>query len=175
MTSPDPNARYESLLQEYLPALRRLVAAYESDLYEREDLLQDIAFAIWRALPSFRGESSTRTFVYRIAHNRAISHRMSGSRRGRVIALGEPTPDVPDARPDAAAELDRAELGETLMDCVRALSPALGQTLMLSLEGLTNPEIADVLGVSVATVAVRLTRARGAVTASLKLLANDLA
>ena len=175
MTSPDANARYETILQEYLPALRRLVAAYEGDLHEREDLLQDIAFAIWRALPSFRGDSSARTFVYRIAHNRAISHRLSGSRRRRVIALEESPRDVPDGRPDAATELDRAELGVTLMTCVRSLSPVLRQTLVLSLEGLTNPEIADVLGVSVSTVAVRLTRARAAVTASLKMVAHDIA
>jgi len=175
MTSPDPNARYETILQEYLPALRRLVAAYESDLHEREDLLQNIAFAIWRALPSFRGDSSARTFVYRIAHNRAISHRLTGSRRSRLIALGESPPDIPDARPNAAAELDRAELGATLMTCVRSLSPMLRQTLVLSLEGLTNPEIADVLGVSVSTVAVRLTRARAAVTTSLKMPAHDIA
>ena len=58
---------FDALLREYEPALQRLVAAYESDVHEREDLLQDIAFAIWHALPSFRGESSTRTFIYRIA------------------------------------------------------------------------------------------------------------
>ena len=168
MTLADPTARYEQILQEYLPALRRLIAAYESDAHEREDLLQDIAFAIWRALPSFRGASSTRTFVYRIAHNRAISHRLTGSRRSRVITLGEAPPDIPDTRPDPVAKLDRAELRATLMTCLRSLSPVLRQTLVLSLEGLSNPEIADVLGVSAAIVAVRLTRARSAVAASLQ-------
>ena len=168
MTPAEPDSRYERILREYLPALRRLVAAYESDQHEREDLLQDIAFAIWRALPSFRGASSTRTFVYRIAHNRAISHRLTGSRRSRVIALGETAPDIPDARPDAASEMDRAELGATLMMCVRSLSPVLRQTLILSLEGLSNPEIAEVLGVSPGTVAVRLTRARSAVAISVQ-------
>ena len=168
MTPAEPNTRYEEILQEYLPALRRLVAAYESDQHEREDLLQDIAFAIWRALPAFRGASSTRTFVYRIAHNRAISHRLTGSRHSRVIAVGEALPDVPDSRPDAATEMDRAELGATLMSCVRSLSPVLRQTLILSLEGLSNPEIADVLGVSPATVAVRLTRARSAIAISMQ-------
>ena len=171
MTLPDPSARYEQILQEYLPALRRLVAAYERDPHEREDLLQDIAFAIWRALPAFRGASSTRTFVYRIAHNRAISHRLTGSRRGRLIAAGEAPPDIPDTRPDAVAEIDRAELAATLMTCLRSLSPALRQALILSLEGLSNPEIADVLGIGASTVAVRLTRARAAVAASLQQVA----
>src|SRR5215472_7965496 len=95
---------FEALLREYEPALRRLAAAYEPDVHEREDLLQDIAFALWRALPCFRGDSSTRTFVYRIAHNRAISHRLNGHRRQRVVELGDYDADVADARPSAEAQ-----------------------------------------------------------------------
>ena len=154
----------EALLREYEPALRRLAAAYEPDVHEREDLLQDIAFALWRALPSFRGESSTRTFVYRVAHNRAITHRLHGHRRQRVVELAEYDDGVADARPDAEAELERSELAATLMHAVRALTPALRQTMVLSLEGLSHAEIAEVLGTTQATVAVRLARARSALT-----------
>ena len=67
--------RFGRLLQEHGPALNRLAAGYEWDPVERQDLLQDIALAIWRALPAFRGESSERTFVFRIAHNRGLTHR----------------------------------------------------------------------------------------------------
>ena len=159
---------FEALLREYEPALRRLTAAYELDVDEREDLLQDIAFALWRALPRFRGESSTRTFVYRIAHNRAISHRLNGHRRHRVVELGELDTDVADNRPDAASQIERSELAAALMDGVRALSPALRQTMILSLEGLSHAEIAEVLGTTQGTVAVRLTRARSALATMLQ-------
>jgi RNA polymerase sigma-70 factor (ECF subfamily) len=159
---------FETLLREYEPALRRLAAAYEPDVHEREDLLQDIAFALWRALPGFRGDSSMRTFVYRVAHNRAISHRLNGHRRHRVVELGDYDSDVADTRPDAEAQLERSELTTTLMDGVRALTPALRQTMLLSLEGLSHAEIAEVLGTTQATVAVRLTRARSALAALLQ-------
>jgi RNA polymerase sigma factor (sigma-70 family) len=65
---------FEDLLREYDPGLRRLAASYESLAHAREDLLQDIRLALWTALPRFRGECSMRTFVYRIAHNRSLSH-----------------------------------------------------------------------------------------------------
>lgn len=159
---------FEALLREYEPALRRLAAAYEPDVHEREDLLQDIAFALWRALPSFRGDSSARTFVYRIAHNRAISHRLSGHRRQRMVELGTDDADVADSRPSAEAQIERTERTATLMDAVRALTPALRQTVVLSLEGLSHAEIADVLGTTQATVAVRLTRARSTLASLLQ-------
>ena len=64
----------ERVLRTHAAALARLAASYESRPALREELLQDIAFAIWRALPSFRHESSEKTFVMRIATNRALSH-----------------------------------------------------------------------------------------------------
>ena len=62
------------LLQEHDRALRRMAASYERDPSRRQDLVQDIWLAVWQALPRFRNECSERTFVFRIAHNRAVSH-----------------------------------------------------------------------------------------------------
>lgn len=66
----------------YQPALRRLVSAYVANSADREDLLQEIAAGIWKSLPGFRGESSERTWIYRIAHNIAI--RRSSQVRART-------------------------------------------------------------------------------------------
>ena len=73
---------FERVLAEFGPALRRLAGSYEPDAGRRDDLAQEIAIALWRALPRFRGECSMRTFVYRIAHNRALTHVW---RRGRTL------------------------------------------------------------------------------------------
>ncbi|MSV36373.1 MAG: hypothetical protein EXQ47_12375 [Bryobacterales bacterium] len=48
--------------------------AVERDGAEGDDLLQEITLALWAALPRFRGESSERTWVYRVAHNTGISY-----------------------------------------------------------------------------------------------------
>ena len=57
------------VLAEYGPSLGRVVAAYAGSSADREDLAQEIALALVRALSRYRGESSLRTYVLRIAHN----------------------------------------------------------------------------------------------------------
>ena len=156
---------FERVAREYAAALARLASAYERDASEREDLLQDILFALWRALPAFRGGCSERTFVYRVAHNRAITH----SRRRRPA--GERLDDaaeVADQRASAADVVLAAERRERLLDAIRRLPAQYRQVVTLRLEELSHAEIADVMGMTENTVAIRLTRARKALAELLK-------
>ena len=152
------DGRFERLLRDYGPALARLVAAYEPDRHEREDLLQDIALALWQALSAFRGECSERTFIFRVAHNRALTHRQQ--RRRAMTNELEEAASVVDPRVDLAGDVAASERRDHLMVAVRALPRALREVVVLRLEGLTNAEAGDVLGASENGVAIRLTRAR---------------
>jgi RNA polymerase sigma-70 factor (ECF subfamily) len=137
--------------------IRRIVASYEAKSAAVEDLVQDVYMAIWRALPAFRGESSVRTFVARIATNRAITHVARASRLPAAVELSEHLP-APDDDPERQAiALDRSA---TLASAVRALPLKYRQAAMLALEGLTPREIADVLGISTNAVAIRMSRAK---------------
>src|SRR5688572_11447049 len=62
-------------------ALARLVSSYTRTATDCDDLLQEIAIALWQALPTFRGECSERTFLFRIAHNRCLAHLSRKSTR----------------------------------------------------------------------------------------------
>lgn len=131
--------------------------------------MQEIIFALWRALPAFRGECSEKTFVYRIAQNRGLTHRWR--RRAydaRVVELGD-TPDLPDpaSEVEAAGGLMQSVGRDELLAAVQRLPGLQRDVIVLNLEGLSNGEVADVLGISAANVAVRLTRARSALRASL--------
>lgn len=149
-------ARFERILAEHGPALRRVAAAYGADASDAEDLFQDICFAIWRALPSFRGESSERTWAFRIGHNRGLTHRL---RRRETAELD---PAVQDRSPGPDAQATAALERERLQRAVRRLSLGQRQVVTLSLEGFTPREIAEILGLTENVVAVRLTRARRA-------------
>lgn len=158
-SSESREARLERLLREYGQALARMCAAYERDAAERDDLWQDMAFALWRALPGFRGDCSEKTFVYRIARNRALTHRF----RNRLVTTPLSEADKladPAAATDAAAE--RGSERAQLVDKVHRLPEGLKAAVVLRLEGLDDREIAEVLGVTANNVAVRLTRARDA-------------
>ena len=114
--------------------------------------------ALWRALPRFRGESSLRTFVLRVAHNRAISFAL---RRRRFEDLPEERPD-PDPAPLADERLIDEQQRDRLFHAIRTLPEAQRQAVMLYLEGLSQREIAELQETSDNNVAVRLTRARKA-------------
>lgn len=146
------------LLQEHGRSLRRLAASYERDPARQEDLMQDIWFAVWRALPRFRDECSERTFVFRIAHNRAVSHVDHWQRR-RTDLLDDQAPiEAPQPNPEHA--VSQQERHERLRRAVQGLPLSMRQVVVLTLEGLSYAEVADILGITVNNVAVRLTRAR---------------
>lgn len=148
---------FEQIVAEHGPALRRLAAAWEADMAAREDLLQEILLALWRALPRFRGDCSVRTFVLRVAHNRAITHRFRPRRGGEPL---ERVVEVADGRPGPEADAVAAQRVARLQRALSALPVPSRQVLTLSLEGLSGAEIADVLGVTENAAAVRLSRAR---------------
>lgn len=147
---------FRRVLADHGAGLWRLTAGYASRREDREDLYQDILVAVLTALRTFRGDSSLRTYVYRIGHNRGISHR----RRQRRQPISVPPDDLvsqmpsPDSR--VVADADRRRL----IEAIRALPHGQRQTMMLHLEGLDHAEIADVLGITPNNVGVRLHRAR---------------
>ncbi len=164
MRDANRGGQLERVLVTHAAALARLAASYESRPALREELLQDIAFALWRALPSFRHEASEKTFVMRIATNRALSHIASrppaadGLDAADAVADTHPRPDELAARLQAAGRLQAA---------VRSLPLPFRQVMVLAFEGLSNEEIAAVLGLTAGNVGVRLHRAKSLLKASL--------
>jgi RNA polymerase sigma-70 factor (ECF subfamily) len=156
MTS-SAHERFDDILAVHGPALGRLAASYTRGAAEREDLLQEIVFAIWRALPRFRGECSERTFVFRIAHNRAITYvgrpRVAPADAGAELEITSEAPD-----PERALSIEQD--GQRLLDAIRQLPLPYAQVVTLTLEEMTYAEIGDVLGISETNVGARLTRAR---------------
>jgi RNA polymerase sigma-70 factor (ECF subfamily) len=144
------------LLTVHGSALTRLASSYVGATPDRDDLLQDISVAIWRALPRFRGECSERTFLFRIAHNRAIAYIT----RRQLPIQDDDAIEVEDSRPNPEQTLSAAQQGQRLFDAVQRLPMNQRQVVTLMLEGLSYSEIADVLGISETNVGARLTRAR---------------
>jgi RNA polymerase sigma factor (sigma-70 family) len=156
---------FERVLAEFGPALRRLAGSYEPDAGRRDDLAQEIAIALWRALPQFRGDCTMRTFVYRIAHNRALTHVW---RRGRTVTTEVAEAEqVVDPAESPESRVARGQRRARLDVAIRTLPIVHRQVLTLALEDLSHAEIGSVLGIRENAVAVRLTRARQALREAL--------
>lgn len=155
-------ASFDDTLREHGPALWRVIASYAPPGAERDDLAQDVLLAVWQALERFRGESSLKTFVLRIAHNRGLSQAWQRAKRPVSTDV-----DVPDPR-SAPDELVAAqERRERFLFHLRALPLGQRQVLALALEGVSHTEIAAAVGITLENVAVRLGRAREALRRSL--------
>ena len=145
-------AGFLRLLDVYSGALRRLCAAYLQGSGDQQDLFQEIAAALWSALPGFRGDASERTWVYRIAHNVAYSYAKKRRRQSQSELQMDELPDhrmVPE-------DPRRAVLLETLQQ----LDSIDRQVVLLYLEGLSAGEIEQVTGLSANSIGVRLSRLR---------------
>jgi RNA polymerase sigma factor (sigma-70 family) len=151
-------ADLERVLTDFRPILGRVAAMYAPPGSDRDDLMQEISLALLSALPRYRGESSLRTYVLRVAHNcgvRRIARRRTGGAPLDESDHASPTPG-PEREAQARQEVER------LAAAVRELPLGARQVLVLTLEGLSQREIADVLGVEENVVSVRLHRARSA-------------
>lgn len=163
--SRDAKPAFPDVIREHGAMIKRIAASYEANANLAEELVQDILFALWRGLPSFRGDGSVRAFVARIATNRSVTHVKKAIKLADKAELSE---DLP--APEGTPESQLAELDERarLLALVRSLPLAYRQTVMLTLEGLTGDEIAAVLGISANAVAIRMFRAKDLLRARLR-------
>jgi RNA polymerase sigma factor (sigma-70 family) len=151
--------KLEQVLAEHGAMVRRIAASHEAMPHLAQELVQEIYLAIWRALPTYRGQSTLRTFLARIATNRAVTHVAREVRTPRHVELNEQLP-ANESGPEAIVlAQDRTR---SLMAAMRTLPLVLRQPAMLAAEGLTTTEIAEVLGITANAVAVRMSRARDA-------------
>ena len=156
--------RFRHLLDAHGAALWRIAGAYAGTRPDREDLYQEMLLQVWRALPSFRGDASERTWLTRIAFNVAL-----GAVRKRDVRRTVDAPAAVDAlaadAPDPLAAADRADALDRLYAALRRLPQVDRALVVLSLEERPHAKIADVLGLSVSNVAVRLHRAKARLAA----------
>ena len=163
--TPGTAPPFETIVADYGPLISRIASSYEADPSLREDLTQQIFLAVWQALPSWRAESSLKTFIARVAQNRSISFVTKQVRQGPVAELPEKLEaDSPNPEEEAMEKNER----EMLMEATRRLPLPQRQVIILVLEGFTYPEISEMLEIAPNALALRLSRAKAALKAMLE-------
>ena len=113
--------------------------------------------AIVLALPRLTQPEKLKPFIFRIAHNRSLSHI---TRRIRERSHEEPGADADLPTPSHEQDLIDAERGERLLEAIRQLTLPYRQVMTLILEDLSYEEIAETLGITIDNVGVRVNRAK---------------
>ena len=148
---------YSQVAGEYGGALERLARAYEGDLDRRRDLLQEIHVALWRSLARFDHRCSMRTWVYRVAHNVATSRVIRARDRTLTFVDVVTLESIPD-NSDGEAMLDRGRTLDRVYALIRQLRPIDRQIMLLDLEDVDAPTIAEVTGLTARNVATKVHR-----------------
>ena len=167
---------YEILIQRYQQPVYNLVCRLMSDDSDASDIVQEVFLKVFRNIGSFRGGSSLKTWIYRIAVNEAYNHRRWFSRHQRqevALAAEEGVPSYaeslrdPGRSPfDEAADHEAKALVEKALE---KLNPKFRAAVILrDIEDLSYDEIAAVLDISLGTVKSRILRGREALRAILE-------
>lgn len=151
------SADLQRVLVAHAAGIEAIVRRYVDNEMDRDDLRQEIAIAVWRALPRFLGQASERTYVLRVAQNRAITFRLRLARnRALFHEMGED--DV--AVVSHSGEFDVRGAYAQVMDAMTRLPASQHDLLALAAAGYTPLEIASRTGRSAGAIRVALHRAR---------------
>jgi len=156
---------FERIVAEHGPLISRIAMSYEADPSLREDLTQQIMLGVWQALPSYRADASLKTFIAKIAQNRAISYVARQVRQGPVAEIPE-TIEADEPNPEEKA-MDASQR-RMLLEATRRLPLPQREVIVLLLEGFEYGEIGSMLNIAPNALALRLSRAKSALKTMLE-------
>ena len=175
MAIPDDEFSHE--LACYRDPIRRYVLSMVRDDAEAEDLTQEAFLRAHAKRSTLEDPARLAPWLYRIATNACYDRFRQASYRNRPqsldAAVGEDTEaDRTEALADPAPRLDKVMEQKEMSTCVQQYLVGLSDSyraviLLHDIEGLTNPEIAAMLGASLSTIKIRLHRAREKLRAAL--------
>ncbi|MEW6581336.1 MAG: sigma-70 family RNA polymerase sigma factor [Actinomycetota bacterium] len=155
-------AAFGEVVRRYEVRVRAVLSRLLDDDRDVEEAAQDVFVQAWRNLPGFRGDAAPFTWLYRIAVNEALQRVRR--RRVETVPLDDSLTHPATASPAAAGPPARAEgreLRDFLVARIRALPMEYRAPLVLrDVEGLSQAEVAEALGISLAAAKGRIHRAR---------------
>ena len=161
------NTDFSQVLQAHSALLGRVAATYEANFHLRQELLQEITLAVWQALEKFKGDSSVKTYILRVAHNKAITHVAYHAKQPRNDSYCEVEAPEPNSQSSSDEQLAQQQQVQKMLTEIRNMPIQTSQVVTMSMEGLSYHEIADACGISSSNAGVILNRARKALMESI--------
>lgn len=142
---------FSRIVKEHKSTIYMVCYMFSKDEEEVADLFQDILINLWKGFPKFRGESSVRTWIYRVSLNTCISADRKKKRRGETVPLSM------DVNLFADTDDDIRQI-RLLQGRISRLGPFDRAIVLLWLENLSYDEIGAIVGITAKNVSVRLFR-----------------
>jgi RNA polymerase sigma-70 factor (ECF subfamily) len=166
----DPEAP-ELLVQAYGDRVYRLALRITGSREDAEEAAQDALWTVARKIDTFKGDAAFGSWLYRVAANAAYQKVRSRRSKSREIGLEDVLPALDhDGRhwepmDDWSGRVDeramQSELRHVLEEAISALPPDYRTAVVMhDVEGMSNPDIAETLGISLPAVKSRVHRSR---------------
>lgn len=164
-------AACRDLWAKYAPRLDALIFRLCGDFDLAADIAQEVWVQIFRALPTFRGDSKFITWAHRIAVNRTLNALRGLSRSDRMVDIEQMSGEL---FRDGYEDVNSIFLGETIRDAVKHLSPGARSVFVLhDIEGHTHEEVAQIMGITSGGSKSQLFKARAKLRGMLGHLRED--
>lgn len=161
----------DQLVERYADRVYRLAVRITGSREDAEEVVQDVLWTIGRKINTFKGDSAFGSWLYRIAANAAYMKLRARRGKGREIALDDVLPALDsgglhfEPMDDWSPRVDdlalQGELRGVLESAIADLPPDYRTALVLhDIEGLSNPDVAETLGISLPAVKSRVHRSR---------------
>ena len=158
-------AAARALMLRLTPQILGYASRLLNDRSEAEDVAQEAMLRLWKIAPDWQqGEARISTWLYRVVSN-LCTDRLRKKRGVALDSIAEPQ----DSKPSVASAMIEAERADALQAALGTLPDRQRQAVVLRhLQGATNPQIAQVLKISVEAVESLTARGKRALTAALK-------
>ncbi len=150
-TLADRQAAFQAQLEAHKGIVYKVVGTYAWQAEDQQDLAQDIAFQLWKAYSKYDPSRAFATWMYQVALNTAISWSRKNRLRLQRTADAECLESLPATSPEPNDSEELYRLLANLDELNRAL-------LMLYIEERSHSEIGEILGISPANVATKISR-----------------
>jgi RNA polymerase sigma-70 factor (ECF subfamily) len=153
----DQEQAFYQFLEENTGVISRVCRIYADSAEDFQDYFQEVVIQLWRSYRSFRGDSKASTWVYRVALNVCLSQLKLNKRRPDNGKLEQVSLHL-----IAQQSYDNTEDEQIrqMYEAIRQLKEVDRAIILLFLDGKSYDEIAEVLGISISNVGVRINRSK---------------
>ena len=140
-------------IQENERLIFKVASFYTDSKDDRDDLVQDIIYNLWKSFDTFQQRSSFSTWMYRVAMNVAIVHLKQRKRKVQSVPIDIGTLNFAETAFDG--DEDKLQVLRKLVNDLNLFDKGI---LMLYLENKSHTEIAEIIGISKSNVGTKLSR-----------------
>lgn len=155
--------KYVALIQENERIIHKVINLHIDTEEDKKDLFQEVLLQAWKSFPRFEERSSFSTWLYRVALNTVFTFKKK--ERQKVVTSS-------DQIPDRAIKNENEEPHELLYQLIRKLDEVDRTIMTLHLDSYKNQEIAEILGMKVNHVNVKIHRLKKQIIESFKSLTH---